>query len=169
VSAQELSAEERAIVDEWHRQIAATEPLPPNIGSLGTVAALASGAALLALWRYSHLSLLLAVPLGILFLAGAVVHLFGGSGGSNVLRGRVQVALAALEAGGDEASRRAAAVAIIANAWDLRGPAAYMVLDVPEIEARLGAALETVRAVERVLCAARLTPAVLTAPSPPKG
>jgi hypothetical protein len=155
-------SERAALVAEWGRQ--SKEPLPPNIGPLGTAVAMIAGGTLLALWHYSHLSLPLVIPLGVLLLAGAVVSMFGGSGGANVMRARAEAALAALAAGGETASRRLAAVAILANAWDSRGPASSMVLDVPDLEARLGPALETVKAVERVLCAALLSPAVFTAP-----
>ena len=153
-----------SIVAEWRRQ--AAEPVPPNAGPVGCAVAILAGLALVAVHQIlalAHFAHWATIPLVVLIVAGFVFSQFGGSSGRNVMRGRVDRALATL-AGDDAAANRAAAVALILNATDARGPSSSAVYDIAEMRLRLGPKFPLVSDVEQVLREELKIPAVFTAP-----
>lgn len=158
-------AERAAIVAEWDRQV--KEEVPPNVGPVGCAVAILAGVLLIVVPRVlsAHLAHLVAVPLVVVLVAGFLFSQFGGSGGRNVMRGRVERALLVLAGAGDPDERRTAAVALLSNAYDTRGPALSGAYDRADIRERLGAALAEVIVVERVLRDERKIYPVFTPPA----
>jgi hypothetical protein len=159
------AAERSAILAEWERQV--KEGVPPNVGPVGCAVAILAGAVLIVLPRVlgTHLPFWLKIPLVVVVIAGFVFHQFGGSGGRNLMRGRVERALTVLGGAADPDQRRVAAVALLHNAHDTRGPAMSSVYDREEVRIRLGGALAEVIVVERVLREERNIYPVFTLPT----
>ncbi len=152
-------AERRAIMDEWRRQSAA--PLPADHRQVGCVLAILGATGLVA-FPVLMRNLPVTVPAGVrnaalvaasvVIVAGLMRHVLGGMQRSTAIHAQVQSAVTALTSGtADAAARRAAAVTLLLRAHDSTGPATHAQYDAAAMAARLGAGLEEVRAVERVL------------------
>ena len=162
-----FDAEEKAaIVAEWKRLHA--EPPPFNPRPVGCAVFLLAGALLLLIPQLSRwlgvalpswMSMVSAV-LVLLLVVGFFCGVFLGSGvyGRAVERARESLEWLASHPGLiDAAARRRHAVSLIANAVVSDGPTSSNTIDIAEATVKLGANLQYVVAVERVLAAEKLS------------
>lgn len=159
---EELPLEQRAAaVRDYDEAVAA--PAVSDRGPLGCVIALlALGVLILLPWLVRTFSLdlprsailVIAAIFVLLIVAGAVYSVFGGALTRGTAIGEAEAALAHLcdnyPSADAEADRRAA-VRLLANAFISSGPTTVSGFDFDDAAARLGPALEFVKAVERVL------------------
>jgi len=153
----QFTPEQRAaIVAEWRR--ITTEPAPANPRPYGCLAVIAGLVLLIVLPQLgvrlpSPWNALLLAAIGLLLAIGVFVGVFMGSGRYGRAAERAEAASQALSGGqpGDMSACIRPAVDLIAHARVSDGPTQSAVVDIAQARERLGANLDYVVAVERVL------------------
>lgn len=155
----EFTIEKRAvIVSEWRRLAAERPPFNPRpYGCLTVIAGIVLFLAIpqLGIKLPPPWGTVLAGVLGLAILAGAFVGVFVGSGihGRATLRAEGALAALAADPAPEDGARLRHAVNLIAHAVVSDGPTTSNAIDLDAAKQRLGANLDYVMAVERVLAA----------------
>ncbi|MCH1571900.1 MAG: hypothetical protein L7S64_11200 [Longimicrobiales bacterium] len=151
-----LTLEELAIAEAARAELLET-PLPPAMGQVGCLAAIA-GVLVLVVWPpvvealpllsfFTPFMMLFAV-LGV--VGGPVFLMFGGQSGRNAARAAIEASLRVFEdANADRDELLRAAAVLLERAYISQGPSTELIMDVAEARDRVGAGLGLVLEVER--------------------
>jgi len=151
-----LTLEELAIAEAARAELLET-PLPPAMGQVGCLAAIA-GVLVLVVWPpvvealpllsfFTPFMMLFAV-LGV--VGGPVFLMFGGQSGRNAARAAIEASLRVFEdANADRDELLRAAAVLLERAYISEGPSTELIMDVAEARDRVGAGLGLVLEVER--------------------
>ena len=151
-----LTLEELAIAEAARAELLET-PLPPAMGQLGCLAAIA-GVVVLVAWPpvvdalpalsfFTPFVMLFAV-LGV--VGGPVFLMFGGQSGRNAGRAAIEASLRVFEdANADREEQLRAAAVLLQRAYISQGPSTDLIMDVEEARERIGDGLGLVLEVEQ--------------------
>ena len=151
-----LTLEELAIAETARAELLET-PLPPAMGQLGCLAAIA-GVVVLVAWPpvvdalpalsfFTPFVMLFAV-LGV--VGGPVFLMFGGQSGRNAGRAAIEASLRVFEdANADREEQLRAAAVLLQRAYISQGPSTDLIMDVEEARERIGDGLGLVLEVEQ--------------------
>ncbi|MDG2283437.1 MAG: hypothetical protein P8L45_09960 [Longimicrobiales bacterium] len=151
-----LTLEELAIAEAARAELLET-PLPPAMGQLGCLAAIA-GVVVLVVWLPvvdALPALSFFTPFVMLFavlgaVGGPVFLMFGGQSGRNAGRAAIEASLRVFEdANADRDELLRAAAVLLERAYISRGPSTELIIDVAEARDRVGEGLGLVLEVER--------------------
>lgn len=148
--------EELAIAEAARAELLET-PLPPAMGQLGCLAAIA-GVLVLVAWPpvvEALPALSFFTPFVMLFavvgiVGGPVFLMFGGQSGRNAARAAIEASLRVLEdANAERDEQLRAAAVLLERAYISQGPSTDLIMDVEEARERIGDGLGLVLEVER--------------------